>query len=136
MQTLFASIGEFICLVVFFLLRWRSPQLYKDRSEEARKAGKKPLRLSVLAIPAAGDFIGSTLANISVNFLLGSVYQLIKGGLLLTTAGFSYWLTRKRIKRNHIAGCTFALVGLIIVGSYNIAAAERAADPDLVCAYS
>lgn len=60
------------------------------------------------------------MSYIALNFIPASVYQMLKGGGLITTAIFSYLLLKKKIKRNHISGCILALVGVTIVGGANL----------------
>jgi drug/metabolite transporter (DMT)-like permease len=119
-QTLCMFVGEFGCLMVFFYLRHRDPIGYKNRAIAAEEAGKKPIRLLQVLVPASCDFLASAMAYIALNFIPGSVYQMLKGGGLITTAIFSYMLMKKKIKRNHICGCVLALVGILIVGASNL----------------
>lgn len=75
------------------------------------------------------------MAYTAMNFIAGSVYQMLKGGGIITTAIFSYMLFKKRIKRNHISGCTLALIGITIVGASNlIFSSSSASDQDVVSA--
>ena len=78
------------------------------------------MRILLVLIPASCDFLASAMAYIAMNFIPGSVYQMLKGGGLITTAIFSYVLLKKKIQRNHISGCVLALVGILIVGSSNL----------------
>ncbi len=43
----------------------------------------------LLAIPAMCDFVTSTLKYIALNFIPGSVYQMMRGGTIVTTFLFS-----------------------------------------------
>lgn len=112
--------GEFCCLLVFLVLRTRNRKAFMERAVEAEMAGKKKLKIPLVLIPTACDFIASTMSYIALNFIPASVYQMLKGGGLITTAIFSYLLLKKKIKRNHVAGCIFALIGVTIVGGANL----------------
>jgi drug/metabolite transporter (DMT)-like permease len=67
-------------------------------------------------IPAACDFLASVFGYIAMNFIPGSVQQMLDGSSMLWTAIFSYLLLRKKVKRNQVSGCVLALIGLVIVG--------------------
>lgn len=67
-------------------------------------------------IPAAGDFATSTLVYVALNFIPGSVYQMLRGGSIVTTFIFSITFLKMRILRQQIAGSAFALLGITIVG--------------------
>jgi drug/metabolite transporter (DMT)-like permease len=79
-----------------------------------------------LAIPALSDFITSTLQYVALNFISGSVYQMTRGGAIVTTFIFSIFFLKIKVVKNQILGAALALVGVLIVGISNIAFA----DPD------
>lgn len=74
----------------------------------------------LLAIPAFCDFITSTLQYISLNFIPGSVYQMMRGGTIVTTFLLSIVFLKTKVKKCQIAGSVLALVGVTIVGASNM----------------
>jgi drug/metabolite transporter (DMT)-like permease len=50
-----------------------------------------------LAIPALCDFITSTMQYIALNFISGSVYQMMRGGTIITTFIFSIIFLKAKI---------------------------------------
>jgi drug/metabolite transporter (DMT)-like permease len=69
-----------------------------------------------LLIPAVAD-LGMTILNyIALNFLSGSVYQILKGGSVATTLFFSICILKSKINRFQIIGCIFSLLGIAVVG--------------------
>jgi drug/metabolite transporter (DMT)-like permease len=71
-------------------------------------------------IPSIMDFTSSSMQYFALNFIPGSIYQMLKGGSLITTALFSYLLMRTKLKRNHISGCILAFIGVFIVGASSL----------------
>lgn len=69
-----------------------------------------------LAIPALSDFITSTLQYVALNFISGSVYQMMRGGSIVTTLMFSVIFLKQKVMRNQAFGAGFALFGVIVVG--------------------
>ena len=52
-----------------------------------------------------------------LSFIAGSTYVMFKGASIVTTAIFSRILVKMVIEKRHIAGCGFAILGLVVVGS-------------------
>jgi drug/metabolite transporter (DMT)-like permease len=75
----------------------------------------------LLAIPAISDFITSTLQLVALNFISGSVYQILRGGSIVTTFIFSIVFLKIKVKRCQIIGAGLSLIGIIIVGISNVA---------------
>lgn len=75
----------------------------------------------LLAIPALCDFITSTLQYIALNFIPGSVYQMMRGGTIITTFFFSICFLKTKVQKSQIAGSALAFVGVFIVGTSNMA---------------
>ena len=112
--------GEFLALVVFFVMTKRDPEAYKMRMLEAKSKGKEiKMNKFLLAIPALCDFITSTLQYIALNFIPGSVYQMMRGGTIITTFFFSICFLRIRVEKNQILGAALAFIGVFIVGVSN-----------------
>lgn len=74
----------------------------------------------LLAIPALCDFITSTLQYIALNFIPGSVYQMMRGGTIITTFLFSIFFLKIKVQKNQIAGSALAFIGVLIVGTSNM----------------
>lgn len=74
----------------------------------------------LLAVPAFCDFVTSTLQYISLNFISGSVYQMMRGGTIVTTFIFSIVFLKAKVKKSQIGGCILAFAGVTIVGLSNM----------------
>jgi len=74
----------------------------------------------LLAVPAFCDFVTSTLQYIALNFISGSVYQMMRGGTIVTTFLFSILFLKSKVKKCQIVGSLLALVGVTIVGVSNM----------------
>lgn len=70
-------------------------------------------------IPTVLDFFAMICYYIALNFIAGSVYQILRGGTVLTTFLFSYTCLKLRPIRPRIVGCLIVLLGLVIVGIIN-----------------
>lgn len=72
-----------------------------------------------LAIPAFCDFITSTLQYIALNFISGSVYQMMRGGTIVTTTIFSICFLGAKVQKYQFFGAGLALFGVVVVGVSN-----------------
>ena len=73
-----------------------------------------------LAIPAFCDFVTSTLQYIALNFIPGSVYQMLRGGTIVTTFIFSVVFLHSKVEKSQILGAGLALFGVLIVGTSSL----------------
>lgn len=71
-------------------------------------------------MPAALDFVTATLHYLALNFISGSVYQMMRGGSIVTTLIFSIVFLKAKVMKNQVAGSILVLVGVIIVGLSNM----------------
>lgn len=70
-------------------------------------------------IPTLLDYVSMICYYIALNFIPGSVYQIMRGGTVLTTYLFSYLCLKTRPTPPKILGCCISLLGLAIVGIVN-----------------
>jgi|LakMenEpi03Aug12_release.lakeMendotaPanAssembly.Ray.scaffolds.fasta_scaffold710735_2 drug/metabolite transporter (DMT)-like permease len=74
----------------------------------------------LLVIPALCDFITSTLHYIALNFVSGSIYQMMRGGTIVTTFVFSITILKIKVQPKMIIGSSLAVVGVVVVGVSNL----------------
>lgn len=117
MQSFMMFVGEALCLPIFYIMRRKNALKYQLEAKKALdEEGRPPVPIQLIIIPAACDFLSSCLQYIALNFIPASIYQMLKGGGIITTFIFSYMLMKPIVKRSQISGCLLALVGIIIVG--------------------
>jgi drug/metabolite transporter (DMT)-like permease len=79
--------------------------------------GKKPkVPIWLITIPAFLDFIASNVSYFALNLIPSSVWQLSKGGAIITTAIFTRILLKRILTKRRIFGCALATVGITVVG--------------------
>jgi len=113
--------GEALSLAIFHIMKRRDPEGYKTRMLEARNKGKEvKMNKLLLIVPALGDFFTSTLVYAALNFIPGSVYQMLRGGAIATTCLFSVVFLGSKLLRQQLAGSFLAILGISIVGLSNV----------------
>ena len=117
MQTLTMFIGEFCCLFLYFIHKYRNPQEYEVNASKARTQGLKLNGAGPwLLIPALSDFTTTTLQFFGLMMIDPSVYQMLRGGVIIITALFSVVFLKRRISLNQTLGIFLAVIGITIVG--------------------
>jgi drug/metabolite transporter (DMT)-like permease len=74
------------------------------------------------------DFITATLHYVALNFISGSVYQMMRGGSIVTTLIFSIIFLKAKVTKNQLAGSALVLVGVFVVGVSNMVFKEKSGD--------
>ena len=128
--------GEIMCLFVYYAMKVQSGGSSVDRVEESptetsplvpqepvveEEAQHHPIEMEgsynlLLAVPTVCDLTGTTLMNVGLIYVSASVYQMLRGSIVLFTGILSVVL----LKRDHPAYRWFALItvfaGVAIVG--------------------
>jgi len=74
----------------------------------------------VIAVPAFLDFVASNVSYFALNMITISIWQLSKGGAIITTAIFTRILLRTTLTKRRIVGCVLATVGITVASLSNI----------------
>jgi hypothetical protein len=94
-------VGELMCLVVYFSRKACCGKKVKDEDDQeviplspgTQMAQKTKLKTNInpllLAIPATFDFCGSTLMFVALTQCAASVYQMMRGIIVVITAGMA-----------------------------------------------
>lgn len=102
-------------------MKRRDPETFNMRMLDAKSQGKEVnYNKFLLAIPAMSDLVTSTLQYVALNFVAGSVYQMMRGGAIVTTFIFSIVFLKMKAQRNQVAGSILALIGVFIVGASSL----------------
>ncbi|KAJ1960165.1 hypothetical protein GGI12_003953 [Dipsacomyces acuminosporus] len=71
-------------------------------------------------IPAACDLLGTTLMNVGLFFTTASVYQMLRGAVVIFSGLFSVLFLGHRLARFQVISLLLVVVGVTIVGLSNI----------------
>ncbi len=69
-----------------------------------------------MLVPAVADMAVSCLRYVALNFVSGSVFQMMRGGSIVTTFLFSRWLLNMKVQKYQLFGFGLAVTGLVVVG--------------------
>jgi drug/metabolite transporter (DMT)-like permease len=75
-----------------------------------------PVPWYYFGIPSLLDVLGSGLSGVSMLFISASVWQLLRGSIILYTALLSVMFLGRRLEAQHVTGLLITLIGLTLVG--------------------
>jgi len=115
-QTFAMFLGETLCLIAFVILnrRERSTASYLDPKAGGSQPAKFPIWLFL--IPSMCDMTGSTLMYIGLNLTNPSVYQMLRGMIVVFTGIFSRIFLKSKLYTFHYVGMGFIILGTFVVG--------------------
>jgi drug/metabolite transporter (DMT)-like permease len=128
-------IGEFCCLFVYFGKMWiNQRKVTKGEIDEmplspgGQMATKTNLRTTInplyLLIPASCDICGSTLMFVALTMCAASIYQMMRGIIVLITSLLSVWFLGKKQYCHHWSSLFVIVGGVAIVGLVGILESE------------
>lgn len=129
-QTAVMFLGELCVLFAFFISEFlRKRKAVQDpASPGAIAAEQTNLKTKInpfwLAIPGSCDFFGSTIMFVSLLMVPASVYQMLRGAIVIITALLAVIFLKKKQYRHHITSLAVIFIGLALVGVSSIDSGE------------
>lgn len=107
--------GESLCLLAHAALA-------AHRARASPRARQRPRARVILAFaaPACLDAVATTLVNVGLFYTSASVYQMLRGTLVIFAAGFTVVLLRRRLHTHHAFGVVLIAAGAALVGAANV----------------
>jgi drug/metabolite transporter (DMT)-like permease len=113
-QTLSMFLGETLCLIAFFV----SSRISKTRAHYDALDGPPKTKFPIwtFLIPSMCDMTGSTLMYIGLLLTYPSVYQMLRGMIVVFTGVFSRIFLKRVLHPHHYLGMLSIIIGTIMVG--------------------
>lgn len=109
-------IGEIFCLFLYGVKR-----LFASSEGSSGREGLNPL---VIAFPAMFDICGSSLMFVALTMCAASVYQMMRGVIVVITALMAMYFLGRRQYAHHWSSLSLIVFGVFIVGFVNIMASK------------
>lgn len=128
-QSIQMFIGEAYCAIFWFI--WRN-KIRKEEDEE-KIANNEPLDDRpdpppyIFLFTCMCDVVGSTLLNFALLNMASSIFQMLRGGIIIITCIFTILFLKKAPKNYHWLGVFLVFFGVFLVGLSSIEGAH--ADP-------
>ena len=78
----------------------------------------------LLAIPAAFDIVGSSLMNVALTLIPASIYQMLRGMIIIVTSVMSIIFLNRKLFRHHWTSMAVIFTGVAMVGIAAILASK------------
>ncbi|KAF5394941.1 solute carrier family 35 member F6 [Paragonimus heterotremus] len=127
-QTLLMFLGEVLCLFGYFVIRYRKRKRL-EREGTYHQIVSDPNNLGILntplfnwyfGLPACCDLLGTTLAGIGLMFVDASIWQMMRGSLIIFAAILSIIFLKRRLFGFHWTGMLCTVIGLALVGTKSV----------------
>ncbi|XP_078001326.1 solute carrier family 35 member F6-like [Glandiceps talaboti] len=128
-QTVIMFIGETICLIGLAIHRRRERKTYRkqvminiqetvDYSEPISITAPYQPRVFqwIFAIPTICDLFGTTLAGIGLVYVSASVWQMLRGSIIIFAGILSKIFLKRQLRIVHWSGIIVTMLGLVLVG--------------------
>lgn len=102
----------FMSMVMFLAMLCALPMYYM-RSRSKHVSLKTWL---IVSIPSFCDLVGSSMQQVGLIFTPVSIYQMLKGSILLFSAALSVWFLNKRMYMHNWVGVILCVLALTMVG--------------------
>ncbi|XP_009080154.1 PREDICTED: solute carrier family 35 member F6, partial [Acanthisitta chloris] len=111
LQAVGMFLGEFSCLLVYFLLVFRDQR--RAEPSMAPSQGFSPL---VFLPPALCDMTGTSIMYVALNMTSASSFQMLRGSVIIFTGLLSVAFLGRKLEWNQWLGILVTIVGLVLVG--------------------
>jgi len=114
-QTFAMFVGEFLCLIAFRIMVFknRDSAKYNPNKQDSIPAVFPPY---LFLLPSMCDMAGSTLMFIGLLLTYPSVYQMLRGMIVVFTGIFSWLFLGRKLYSFHLLGMFLIIAGTAVVG--------------------
>lgn len=117
-QSLIMFIGESYCAILWFIYR---NKIKKSEEEELIKNGEEPderpeAPIHLFLISCMCDVVGSTLLNFALIMMAASIFQMLRGGIIIITCIFTILFLKRMPKNFQWLGVFLVFLGVFLVG--------------------
>jgi len=109
-------VGELFCLGLYGMKR-----MFASNDGPSGREGLNPL---IMAGPAMFDICGSSLMMLALTMCAASVYQMMRGVIVVITALMAMFFLGRRQYAHHWISLTMIVFGVFVVGFVNIMASK------------
>jgi drug/metabolite transporter (DMT)-like permease len=124
--TFLMFIAEITSLIIYYIFYDKKEQKSNNNREnnnnienniiEEENKQLKPIKLYLLCIPPIFDLTGTSLMTFGLTMVSGSVYQMLRGSLIIFTFILSLYYLKNKHNCIHYMGVIFIIIGLFLVG--------------------
>lgn len=119
LQTSCMFAGETLCLLPYFLWRWRLNAVRTDAEKGASRS--RHLRAArAFALPALCDAGATTMLNLGLFYTSASAFQMLRGTLVIFAGLLTILVLKRSLYAHHWVGITLICAGAALVGASSV----------------
>ncbi|ORX46502.1 hypothetical protein DM01DRAFT_1368500 [Hesseltinella vesiculosa] len=123
-QTLNMFVGEMLVWFVYIYQKWQaarsSYQVVPDSNKDEELPPITGIKCLLFWVPTLCDLTGTTLMNVGLLFTSASVYQMLRGAVVIFTGLFSFLFLHRRFRAYEWLSLFMVVAGVAIVGLSSI----------------
>ncbi|BDA40609.1 Solute carrier family 35 member F6 [Coccomyxa sp. Obi] len=123
-QSAFMFLGEFLCLIPFFLHTWHRKSLQKGnvpaRGFHTESTAHKLKTLLTFGLPTLCDAAATTMLNIGLFYTYASTFQMLRGTMVVFAGLLTIVLLKRSLHLHHWMGIILIVAGAAMVGASSI----------------
>lgn len=117
-QSIIMFIGESYCAILWFIFK---DKIKKEEEQDRLKNGEEPDTRSeapvyLFLISCMCDVVGSTLLNFALILMASSIFQMLRGGVIIVTCVFTILFLKRNPKNYQWLGVGLVFLGVFLVG--------------------
>ncbi|EER15063.1 conserved hypothetical protein [Perkinsus marinus ATCC 50983] len=124
-MSLVMFVAMLLALPMYYCLRQKSDKRPSNTLPESGSSNIGLRMCFTVCIPSIFDLLGSSLQAIGLVYTPVSVYQMLKGSILLFSALFSVLFLGRKMYRHHWVGVFLCLTALVLVGVSSLSSREQ-----------
>nr|CAH8834017.1 unnamed protein product [Trichobilharzia regenti] len=119
--------GESLCILAFMIMRCRKRrQMFSHGYSviglhpRGQSLVRTPIFNWIFILPTLCDLLGSTLSGIGLLYIDASIWQMLRGSLIVFAGILSTIFLKRRLRYFHWIGIMITVIGLALVGSKSV----------------
>jgi len=117
-------VGELVCLLAYAVRK----MFCKSKNQRGEAEEESSVNPFLFAIPAAFDLCGSTLMFVGLTMTAASIYQMMRGLIVVITATMAVIFLGKKQYTHHIVSISMIIGAVALVGYVGIKGSEGSTD--------
>jgi len=109
-------LGELLCFIPFIINRSNNSKKQKNLNINVPRDSDENPYSYIFALPTCCDLTASTLGNIALLWVPASIWQMMRGSIIIFGAILSKIFLKRVLRLHHWIGVSVVVIGLFLVG--------------------
>ncbi|KAK9801947.1 hypothetical protein WJX73_008800 [Symbiochloris irregularis] len=125
-QSAFMFLGEFLCLIPYFIITWRKQAVRGTQSAFDKQSSSQRVKAFLsFGLPAICDAGATTMLNVGLFYTFASVFQMLRGTLVVFAGFLTIIILKRRLHSHHWMGIVLIAAGAATVGASSLLSTRK-----------